>query len=436
MNPARSEPDRPGEGRAAAPGVLDPASPAARALAWQGAAAPRGVAVLGSSGTVGLGALDIVRANPEAFRVVALAAGRRMQVLAEQVREFRPLRVAVADDAARDELAGLTDLPRPAILAGPDALAECAAAPADVVLNAVTGAAGLPATLGAIGAGRALALANKESLVLAGELVFSRARDTGTPILPVDSEHAGLFQCLAGLGAGGARDVRRFILTASGGPLLRRADWADATPEEVLAHPIWKMGARITVDSSLLLNKGFEVIEAHWLFGAPLAAVDVVVHPQAIVHALVETVDHSLLAQLSLPDMKLPIQLALAWPARLPAPLPALDLAAAGRLDFLPLTPGRFPAYDLVRRAAERGGTAPALVNAADEVAVQAFLEGAIRLGEVPEVIAEVLDTCPVEPATSLGAISQADRAGREAAVAWLRRRGVALPVAGRDGGR
>src|SRR5216684_725766 len=317
---------------------IDPDSPAGRALGRAREPMPetwrRTVTVLGSTGTIGTNALLVMRQHAGRFRVDTLAAGTRVRELAAQVAEFRPAHAVVAEDSGRDELARLTDLPRAAIGVGKEALAAAAARPADVVMHGVSGAAGLPATLAAVDAGRTVALANKESLVLAGELVDRRARAHGAAIVPVDSEHAGLFQCLAGLAHPAA--FRRLILTASGGPLRTRADWADATPAEVLAHPVWAMGPRITVDSALLVNKGLEVIEARALFGVPLEAIDVVVHPQAIVHALVEGVDHSTLAQVSLPDMKLPIQCALAWPARLAAPIPPLDWARAGRLDFEP----------------------------------------------------------------------------------------------------
>jgi 1-deoxy-D-xylulose-5-phosphate reductoisomerase len=404
---------------------VDPASPAGRALAWTGRPFPRQVAVLGSTGTVGQAALEIVRGHPGAFEVDALAAGSRVRELAAQVAEFRPRAVAVKDDRARDELAALVDLPRERIATGAAGLAALAAEPRDVVLHAVSGAAGLPATLGAVRAGNAIALANKESLVLAGELVSREARASGAPILPVDSEHAGLFQCLAGAHAGAP--LTRLVLTASGGPLRTRADWADATPEEVLAHPVWRMGARITVDSALLLNKGFEVLEASWLFGVPLDAMDVVVHPQAVVHALLEFADHSMLAQLSVPDMKLPVQLALTWPERLAPPLPALDLGALRRLDFEPLPPGRYPAFAIALDAARRGGTAPAALNAADETAVAAFLAGRIRLGDVPEVLAEALAECPAGEAKDLAAIEAADAAARVAAERALERRAARL---------
>jgi 1-deoxy-D-xylulose-5-phosphate reductoisomerase len=393
---------------------IDPASPAGRALGLPPAAWPRRVSVLGSTGTVGLCALEVLRAHGGRFVVDTLAAGGRMRELAAQVLEFAPAHVVVRGDAERAELLALTGLAPAQVAIGARGLEEAAARPVDVVLNAVAGAAGLPATLGAVEAGRTLALANKESLVLAGDLIDRRARVTGASILPVDSEHAGLFQCLAGASAGAA--FARLILTASGGPLRTRADWADATPAEVLAHPVWAMGPRITVDSALLLNKGLEVIEARALFGVPLAAIDVVIHPQAIVHALVELVDHSTLAQLSLPDMKLPVQLALAWPDRLSAPLPPLDFAKVGRLDFEPLAPGRFPAFDLARRAATMGGTAPAILNAADEVLVEAFLEGRLRLGDVPVLLGGCLESVPSGPADSFAAIEAADRAAREAA--------------------
>ncbi len=410
--------------------ALDPQSPAGRALQWAGRPFPRRIGVFGSTGTVGLGGLAVARAHPQSFLVEALAAGRNMRALAAQVEEFAPRCVVVADDAARDELLGLTDLGRDAVRVGAQGLAETAAERLDVLLQAVAGAAGLPATLGAVEAGTPLALANKESLVLAGELVAARAQATGTPILPVDSEHAGLFQCLAGLAPG--RTIARLVLTASGGPLHGRADWADATPAEVLAHPVWRMGDRITVDSALLLNKGFEVIEAHVLFGVPYAGIDVVVHPQAIVHALVDCVDHSTVAQLSVPDMKLPIQMALAWPTRLAAPVPRLDLAALGRLDFEAVAPGRYPAFELARRAAVTGGTAPAILNAADEVAVAAFLAGTIRLGDVPVLLALALERCTPEAQQTLEGIERADRAAREVVGAELRRRGAGAALDGR----
>jgi len=393
---------------------VDPTSPAGRAFALLPGSWPRRVSVLGSTGTVGAAALAVFRAQPGRFTIDTLAAGARMRELAAQVKEFAPTCVVVRGDAERNELLQLTDLAKASVLVGAGGLAEAAAHPTDVLLHAVSGAAGLPATLGAVEAGRTIALANKESLVLAGELVDARARVTGAAIVPVDSEHAGLFQCLAG--AGHAGRFRRLILTASGGPLRTRLDWADATPDEVLAHPIWKMGPRITVDSALLLNKGLEVIEARALFGVPLAAIDVVIHPQAIVHALVEMADHSTLAQLSLPDMKLPVQLALAWPDRLPAPIPALDFTRSLSLDFEPLAAGRFPSFDLARVAAEKGGNAPAVLNAADEVLVEAFLDRRIRLGDVPVLLASCLEAVPHGPADTLARIEDADRAAREAA--------------------
>ncbi len=413
---------------------VDPASPAGRALALAPAPWPRRVSILGSTGTVGEGALAVLRAQPGRFLVDTLAAGGRMRELAAQVKEFAPAHVVVRGDAERTELLALTDLAPAAVSVGARGLAAAAARPVDVLLNAVSGAAGLPATMGAVEAGRVIALANKESLVLAGDLVDRRARVTGACVLPVDSEHAGLFQCLAG--AGRAAAFARLVLTASGGPLRTRSDWADATPDEVLAHPVWAMGPRITVDSALLLNKAFEVIEARALFGVPLSAIDVVIHPQAIVHALIEMIDHSTLAQLSLPDMKLPVQLALSWPDRLPAPIPALDFAKVGRLDFEPLLPGRFPAFDLARHAAERGGVAPAVLNGADEVLVATFLEGRLRLGEVPGLLAECLEAVPDGPADTLEAIESADLAAREAARAALGRRGLSAPALAGDRAR
>ncbi len=413
----------PTSSRPGGPFHVDAGSPGGRAFALAPGPWPRRISILGATGTVGAAALAVVRAQPGRFVVDTLAAGTRMRELAALVREFAPTHVVVRGDAERAALLALSDLAAGAVSVGAHGLADAAARPVDVLLHAVSGAAGLPATLGAIEAGRTIALANKESLVLAGDLVDARARMTGAAIVPVDSEHAGLFQCLAGAGAAAA--FRRLILTASGGPLRTRADWADATPEEVLAHPIWAMGPRITVDSALLLNKGLEVIEARALFGVPLEAIDVVVHPQAIVHAMVEMADHSTLAQLSVPDMKLPVQLALAWPDRLPAPIPALDFARVGRLDFEPLLPGRFPSFDLARLAAERGGTAPAVLNGADEVLVGAFLGGRIRLGDVPVLLAECLDAVPHGPADTLARIEAADQAARASAEEALARAGA-----------
>ena len=375
----------------------------------------RAISVLGSTGSIGKSTLDVVRHNAEDFSVVALAAGRDVDGLIAQAREFKPELVAIGDKTRAAELASrLRSEGRSAagakVVAGAEGVIE-AALHGEIVVNALVGATGLAPTLATIERGARLALANKESLVVAGEWVTRRAREKNAEILPVDSEHSGLFQCLAG---GASEDVARLVLTASGGPLRRHPDWRNATPQEVLAHPVWRMGPRITTDSATLLNKGFEVIEARWLFGVGLEEIDVLVHPQAIVHALVEWRDGSQIAQLSIPDMRLPIQVALSWPRRLPAPIPALDLAALGRLEFEAVDPGRFPLFRVAREAAAAGGLAPAVLNAADEEAVRLFHEERIGLGELADTLERVVQACPRGQADSLRAIEEADRWARE----------------------
>lgn len=378
------------------------------------------LSVLGSTGSIGRNTLEVVAALGEGWEVAALAGGRNAAALAEQVRAFEPVLVAAADreavDAVRARLAHPGWRPRarePRFVFGADGLLEAAAA-APLVVNALVGAAGLAPSLAAVRGGGRLALANKESLVAGGELLLGAAHQSGAEILPIDSEHSGLWQCLA---AGRPHQVARLCLTASGGPLRLHPAWRSATPAEVLAHPVWTMGARITTDSATLLNKGFEVIEAQWLFGLPLERIDVLIHPQAVVHALVEWRDGSLLAQLSPPDMRLPIQLALTWPERAAPPMPRLDLRAVGRLDFEPVDPARYPAFGLALAAARRGGVAPAVLNAADEVLVGLFHEGRISLGELVETLERVLESHPAGPAESLEAIAAADRWARREAV-------------------
>ncbi len=378
------------------------------------------VAVLGSTGSVGRNTLAVLRGDPEAWQVAALAGGGNAAELSDQVREFEPeLVVAGSEAVVRDVQARLARLawrPRratPRFLTGAAGLLE-AAGSADVVVNALVGAVGLAPSLAAVSRPSRLALANKESLVLGGALLRQRARASGAEILPIDSEHSGLWQCLA---AGRADQVARVTLTASGGPLLRHRDWRKATPPEVLAHPVWRMGPRITTDSATLLNKGFEVIEAHWLFDLPLERIEVLVHPQAVVHALVEWRDGSVLAQLSPPDMRLPIQVALTWPERGVPPAPRLDLAAVGRLDFQVVDPERFPAFATALLAARAGGVAPAVLNAADEVLVALFLEERLPLGEVVETLRRVVESHPRGEAESLEAIAAADRWARQEAM-------------------
>jgi 1-deoxy-D-xylulose-5-phosphate reductoisomerase len=394
------------------------------------------VVILGSTGSIGTQALDIVRRNPGRFRVVALTAGgRQADLLARQAVEFGVPVVAVADSAAasaveeaiKTELsrtphpgstsggsggpgvspgralrsnpegvvpprekgsAANSSVPAPEVRAGLDAVTSVAALPCDVVLNGVEGAAGLRATLAALDAGRTLALANKESLIIGGPLVTSRAKPG--QIVPVDSEHSTIAQCLR---AGARSEVKRLVLTASGGPFRGwpKEKLADVTPEQALAHPTWKMGPLVTVNSATLVNKGLEVIEAHLLFGFGLEQIDVVVHPQSIVHSMVEFADGATIIQASPPDMRLPIALGLAWPDRVAAAAPCLDWTTATSWTFEPLDTEAFPAVSLAREAARLGGTAPAVYNGANEESVSAFLKGTLSFGRIVDTVARIL---------------------------------------------
>ncbi|MBI2865826.1 MAG: 1-deoxy-D-xylulose-5-phosphate reductoisomerase [Chloroflexi bacterium] len=344
------------------------------------------LAVLGSTGSIGTQTLDVVRANPLRFQVVGLAASRRREVLAQQVQEFHP--PWVHSQGGEGGLPGV----------GPEevrflSLEEMAALPeVDLVVVATTGRAGLRPTLAALAAGKQVALANKEVLVMAGEQVMAQARRYGGQVLPIDSEHSALWQCLRGEDT---REVARLILTASGGPFrgLSVEALARVTPQQALAHPTWRMGPRVTVDSATLMNKGMEVIEAHWLFGLPWERLDVVVHPQSVVHSLVEFRDGSLKAQLGPTDMRLPIQYALSYPERWPSPnLPRLSLSEMRHLDFEPLGQDRYPCFGLALEAARRGGTYPAVLCAADELAVSQFLEGRIGYLDIPRTIRGALE--------------------------------------------
>jgi 1-deoxy-D-xylulose-5-phosphate reductoisomerase len=396
---------------------------------------PRDVVILGSTGSIGTQALDIIRRNPGRFRVAALAAGgANPDLLAQQAAEFGPTAVAVASPAAAADLQAAlrhffdrttrgaptpsplfgTSGALPDVLAGPDAICDVAGWPADVVLNGVTGAAGLRATLAALDAGRVLALANKESLIVGGPLVTSRAKPG--QIVPVDSEHSTIAQCLR---AGRRREVRRLVLTASGGPFRGRSrdSLAGVTPEQALAHPTWKMGPLVTVNSATLVNKGLEVIEAHLLFGFGLDRIDVVVHPQSIVHSMVEFTDGATIIQASPPDMRLPISLALAWPDRVPDAAPGLDWSTAAAWTFEPLDDAAFPAVALAREAAAAGGTAPAVYNAANEACVEAFLAGQISFTRIVDTVAQIVsehDTARA-PVTSVADVLAVDD--------WARRR-------------
>jgi len=368
------------------------------------------VTVLGATGSVGRRTLDLVAAFPHEFRVGGLAArGSDVALVAEQVRAHRPTAVALLDRAAVDRLALELTPPLPELLGGPEGLATLAAeVSADVVVSALVGAAGLVPTLAAIRAGRAIALANKETLVMAGALMTRAAREHGVRLLPVDSEHSAIFQCLVGASP---REVRRLVLTASGGPFRGRSRAAleGVTVAQALRHPTWRMGAKITIDSATLMNKGLEVIEAHWLFGVPFERIDVVVHPQSIVHSMVEFVDQSVLAQLGMPDMGIPILYALTHPDRLPCPAPALDLVQLGSLTFEAPDEVAFPCLALARHAGRAGGSAPLVLNAANEVAVAGFLDGRCGFMDVPRLIGDALDTHAGAAAADLGACLDLD---------------------------
>ena len=376
--------------------------------------APRAVAVLGSTGSIGRQTLEVAQAVPGRLRVEALAAGTRWETLAEQALAARPARVVIADESAYADLRGALAGTGIEVAAGLDAVRALAEAPeVDVVVAAIVGAAGLGPTLAAAEAGKTVALANKESLVVAGALVEAACRRSGAVVVPVDSEHSALFQCLVGEPL---EAVERVVLTASGGPFRDRpAGTFDAiTPEESVAHPNWSMGAKISVDSATMMNKGLEVIEARWLFGLDADRIDVVVHPQSVVHSVVEFVDGSSKAQVGPPDMRVPIQVALSYPDRWPAPHPRLDWTRTGPLTFEAPDRDRFPCLDLAYAALRAGGSAPAALNAANEVAVARFLAGDVRFTDVPRLVEAGRDAA--RPAGTLDDLLAVDRAARRAA--------------------
>jgi 1-deoxy-D-xylulose-5-phosphate reductoisomerase len=381
----------------------------------------RTLTILGSTGSVGTQALDVVRRNPDRLRVVGLAAGNSQELLIGQVREFLPPLVAIADEVAAEEMKDqLGPLRGVDILSGHDAAERLAReSEADMVLNAMVGAVGLGPSLAALQSGKVLALANKESLVVGGELVMDLVKGEPDRLIPVDSEHSALAQCLRGERR---EDLRRVFLTASGGPFRgwTRAELAKASVKEALAHPTWHMGPKITIDSATLMNKGFEVIEAHYLFGLDYRLIDVVVHPESIIHGMAEFSDGSMIAQLASPDMRLPIQLALNYPDRMPVGIKGLDLAKMGKLTFEDLDREAFPAVDLAYRAGRMGSTFPAVLNAANEVAVMAFLESKIRLMQITEVGAAVLEEHEPVQVVSEVSLNRADRWARGRAAEFI----------------
>jgi 1-deoxy-D-xylulose-5-phosphate reductoisomerase len=378
------------------------------------------VAILGSTGSIGLSTLEVIAASSGRLRAVALSAHTRVGLLAEQARRFCPRRIVVTDPeaAGADDLAAL-----PAeveVLTGPDALARLVTdEDVDIVVSAIVGSAGMLGTWAALEAGKTVALANKESLVMGGPLVTRLARDNHARILPIDSEHSAIFQALQ---SGRREEVRRVVLTASGGPFrtYTSQQLAEVTVADALAHPTWKMGPKITVDSATLMNKAFEIIEARWLFDLEPDQIDVVIHPQSIVHSMVEYIDGSIIAQLSPPDMKLPIQYALCWPDRCEGVAEKLDWGRAMRLEFEPPDLERFAALEIGLEVARRGGTAGAVLGAANEAAVAAFLEGELGFADIVPACRAVLDSHHFDPNPSLDRLFELDRWARKEVLRWV----------------
>jgi len=379
----------------------------------------KGLCILGSTGSIGQNTLRVVRSLPERFRLVALVAGRNLDVLAEQIREFHPQIVSVGSRDSIGPLRERVGAQHPVrIVAEVAGSIEAATHPAvDFVVSAAHGVTGLRATYEAIRAGKQIGLANKETLVVAGEVVTRAARERGVVLLPIDSEHSALHQCLR---AGARSEILRLILTASGGPFLRipLAELSAVTPENALQHPIWKMGSRITIDSATMMNKGLEIIEAHWLFDLPSHQIEVLIHPESIVHSMVQFHDGTLMAQLAVADMRLPIQYALTYPERvaLQADGLKLDLAAVAGLHFERPESARFPCLDLARAALDEGGALPCALNAADEVAVEAFLARRLRFLAIPQVIEEVMSRTPRVRLDSLDDVLASDGEARQRA--------------------
>ncbi len=390
----------------------------------------KGLSILGSTGSIGTNVLRVVEAFPGRFEVIGLAAGRNVERLAEQVARHRPRIVSLADASGRERLARLVDLAGVRTVLGREGMVEVATHPeARMVVASAVGAVGLVPTYRALEAGKDVALANKETLVMAGELMLARAGERGARLLPIDSEHCALHECLDGRRP---EHVRRLLLTASGGPFRDRPreSFSRITREEALAHPTWRMGPKITIDSATLMNKGLEVIEARWLFGMPAEKIEVLIHPQSAIHSMVELVDGTVLAQLGVTDMRMPIQYALTYPERWPAAIPGMDFGRPLRLELAPPDRAKFPCLSLAYRALGLGGSAPAALNAANEEAVAAFLAGSVGFDEIPATIDEVLGAEPPCPTTGLEDVLDADRRARERARQVLARRQAARPNA------
>jgi 1-deoxy-D-xylulose-5-phosphate reductoisomerase len=382
-------------------------------------AAPRRVSILGSTGSVGANTIDLIQRNPERYEVVALTANRNVEALAAQARRLKPAVAVVADagayDALKEALAGTGIEPA----AGAEAVADAASRPVDWMMAAIVGAAGLEATLAGVRQGAIVGLANKETLVCAGDLFMREIDKRNATLVPVDSEHSAIFQVFE---TDQARHVERIILTASGGPFrtFSRAEMAGVTPAQAVAHPNWDMGAKISVDSATMMNKGLEVIEAHHLFPVTGEQIEIAVHPQSVIHSMVEYVDGSVLAQLGTPDMRTPIAYALGWPERMEAPSARLDFETLGALTFERPDPVRFPALRLARAALEAGGAAPAILNAANEVAVRGFLDLQIPFLGITEVVEDCLDRLPARAITSIEDVRAIDTETRSVAAAII----------------
>jgi len=380
----------------------------------------RKIAILGATGSIGKSTLDLIERNLDRFEVSVVTAATNVEALAAVVRRTGAKLAVVADEKRYTDLAELLVGTNCRVSAGEEGLVEAAGGDAELIIAAIVGCAGLKPVMAAVGAGKTVALANKEALVTAGALMTDAAAASGSTLLPVDSEHNAIFQCLAG---SRAEDVSKIILTASGGPFRTASlDTVNAaTPAQAVAHPNWSMGAKISVDSATLMNKGLELIEAHYLFGLPSKQLDVVIHPQSVIHSLVEFVDGSVLAQLGSPDMRIPIAYALAWPERMPTPAARLDLASIARLDFEAPDLGRFPALRLAREALEAGGAAPIVLNAANEVAVAGFLAGHVRFPHIAEIVQQALNEARYDAPSSIGDVLEIDRVTRERASATMK---------------
>lgn len=382
----------------------------------------RKVSILGSTGSIGTSALDVISRNRDRFDLIALAAGSNVQLLAKQIEKFRPQFVSVGDEHSRDELKKQCGIPIDILIGADGATAVALATDAEFVLSAMVGAAGLGPTYAAIDAGKTIGLANKETLVAAGEIMISKAREKGVKLLPIDSEHSAIFQSLE---ENNAVSVDKIILTASGGPFRAyEGDLANVTVEAALNHPNWSMGTKITIDSATMMNKGLEIIEAHWLFGLSEEKIEVVVHPESIVHSMVQYRDGSIIAQMGIPDMRTPISYALAYPERIESGVPHLDWSGLKKLTFFSPDYKKFPMLSIARDAIKEGGSMPAVMNAANEIAVKAFLERKVKFTDIFLVVSGVMEGHKPRRLEAIGDVFLADEEGRRAALEKIKKLG------------